>query len=549
MDDPILYLSDESRLRAFERSWAKLEASTAQLDFDALRLCVRLLPRTDPETTSEPNEKLKDFLLQQLREPQPSETLYQIAEACSSNAAFADRLYTKIRQSLTDAAELVIAPRPQNHHDNTTVPALTAREESAHHDEQTRPVVIIPAQGTTLGALAEEQIPRVAAFLAFLKCSFWLPLGSHHDFGCGLVGLLAAFLGIEGLDEASLDALSALLSLLSRRQQGSEATKADLGSASGSSISDRSIMDQSLWARLQTLSSAHFETKSSKLFKVWFQWISHAVADNRDPEGVYEDLYWDRLRTGLLTGFADQRKYCLGIIRASLLAAQSDISTKTMRLQVDKRDVYVRAYDRYFILYETIVLDRYANQIEACLPELSALFGSHSVVTASMATTLLSSGLDPQVQEGIRKIVGNWYFGFISGSQSPLTKDAESLSEHTGFLITGFLPWATQGSLFTSTLKAMRTSTECSHGAALVKLISCFIVSEHAQEEYRDELVARVLGFVLDAGGKMFQMSVLYLLEGLIKGYNEAAQHGGRFSVLSIHAVQVTMSAWLICIF
>jgi tRNA guanosine-2'-O-methyltransferase len=505
MDDAILYLSDELKLKAFELNYAKLEASTTPLNLDALRLCVRLLP----DSVSEPHEKLRDLLLRRLRDERHDPEFYQIAEACTSNAAFAVVLFTTIHQDLAATAE-PLHPCP------TKPDALTS-------------------------VLSEDYMHPTATLLRFLKCSFWLPPNSLHVLEPSLFRTLSAFVGTEGLTEAALDALSALLSLLSRRRHepiyvanpGTEVPWLEVDSASGRFVLCQPIIDEWLWTAFKTLHPAHFETKSSNLYKVWFQWISQAVTDGLDPAGVYEDLYWARVRTGLLTGFADQRKYCLGIVRASLLAAQRDISTDTMRMQVSRRDVYIKAYDRYFSLYETIVLDRYANQIEACLPELSALFGPQSVVTASMATTLLSSGLDPQVQEGIRKIVGNWYFGFMSGSQSPLSKDFESLAEHTTFLVRGFLPWATQGSLFTSTMKATRMKTECKHGAALVTLITRFITSKYSHEGYRDELLVRILGFVLDAGGKMFQMSTLYLLEGLIRGYDEGAEHG-EFSTASV---------------
>lgn len=504
MDDAILYMSDELKLKAFELNWAKLEAATKHLPLDALRLCVRLLPQAEPLQPSEPHEKLRDLVLHRLVDGiQNLQQLYELAEACTNNASFAVSLFTTIQEDLERAA------------------LFSAREAGSDPDVS-----------------VDEHFRRTAVLITFLKCSFWLPPGSLHVVSPHLFDLLLAFLGTESLSEAALDAVSALLALTSRRHQesihvanpGNDAPWVELDSISGRFILCQSLTGTSLWTHFKNLEPTLFESKSSKLFKVWFQWISDAVTDDLDPEGVYEDLYWDRVRTGLLTGFADQRKYCLGILRASLLAAKRDINTPTMHLQVNQRDVYMKAYNRYFILYETIVLDRYANQIEACLPELSALFGSRSVVSASMATTLLSSGLDPQVQEGIRKIVGNWYFGFVSGKESPLAKNRESLTEHTGFLIRGFLPWATQGSLFTSTLKSIRAGTECLHGTALVKLITRFIVSPFADNDYREAFLVFILSFVLDAGGKLFQMSTLYLLEGLIGGYNEAAQDGGKFT-------------------
>ncbi|KAJ8117556.1 hypothetical protein OPT61_g1264 [Boeremia exigua] len=516
MDDAILYMSDELKLKAFELNWAKLDASTTHLQLDALRLCVRLLPQVSPGQPSEPHEKLRDLLLHRLLdESHDSEHLYQLAEACTINASFAVLLFATLYDDLGRAAA-----------------TISARENGANQ----------------AGLDVEEHVRRTAAYITFLKCSFWLPPNSLHVIIPQLLGLLLSFLKTESLNEVALDAASALLSLASRRRQepihvanpGTEAPWVEMDSASGQFILCQPIVDESLWTYYKALDPARFESKSSKLYKVWFQWISQAVTEGFDPEGIYEDLYWERVRTGLLTGYADQRKYCLGIIRASLLAAQRNIDTHIMRMDVSQRDVYVKSYDRYFVLYETIVLDRYANQIEACLSELSALFGSQATVTASMATTLLSSGLDPQVQEGIRKIVGNWYLGFVNGSENPLSKDAESLAEHTSFLVKGFLPWATLGSMFTSTLRATRTSTECAHGAALVKVITRFVTSTFSTTENREELLVSVLNFVLDAGGKMFQMSTLYLLGGLINGYDNLVQTGGS-PKLTQRAVEVVL--------
>jgi tRNA guanosine-2'-O-methyltransferase len=118
------------------------------------------------------------------------------------------------------------------------------------------------------------------------------------------------------------------------------------------------------------------------------------------------------LRLGLLHGHADQRKYCIGIIRQSLIAAQNDISTPTMQFRVAESARYLKAYDQYSALFETIVLDRYANQVQACLPELTKVIRSE--VTPLMASTLLSAALNPMVQDGVRKLIGNWYFEYVT---------------------------------------------------------------------------------------------------------------------------------------
>lgn len=511
MDDAILYMNDELKLKAFELNWAKLEASTTHLNIDTVGLCVRLLPELSDESRNS-HEKLRDRLVHRIRhEEQDTQYLYQLAEACIHNASFAELFYASIYQVLLDAAPW---SNPFAH-----------------------------KQDAELDVSAEERTRQVAAILAFLKCSYWLPSDALHVVRPGILRILVSCIEKEGLAEPALDALSALLALSNSKASiqvpafeafGTGAVWARLDSLAGRYTLDGSLVYLSFWSHLKALSPAVFEIKASKLYKVWFQWISQMAKEGIHPDDgglLYGNAYWDRVKTGLLTGFADQRKYCLGIIRASLTVAQWDIETLTMRMEVDRRDAYIKAYDRYFILYETIVLDRYANQIEACLPELSALFGSQSIVTASMATTLLSSGLDPQVQEGIRKIIGNWYLSFMCGPQSPLSKDLESLNEHTEFLVRGFLPWATQGTLFIATLKANRTSTECTHGAALVKLVARFVTSKFADGKYYEHLLVSILNFVLDAGGKLFQMSTLYLLEGLIAGFDMVISNGGKFSV------------------
>lgn len=151
---------------------------------------------------------------------------------------------------------------------------------------------------------------------------------------------------------------------------------------------------------------------SSKVFRTWFQWISQVVEDKIRLECLHSSTYWNEIQVGLLHGHADQRKYCIGIVRQSLLAAQDDIDTSTMQFHIGERDRYLRAYEQYSALFETIVLDRYANQVQACLPELTKVMRSD--VTPSMTSTLLSAALNPLVQDGVRKLVGNWYIGYVT---------------------------------------------------------------------------------------------------------------------------------------
>lgn len=160
-----------------------------------------------------------------------------------------------------------------------------------------------------------------------------------------------------------------------------------------------------------SLSDTRIGKQPSMVFRAWFQWISQAVTDNLQLDCLQNNLYWERLRTGLLCGYADQRKYCIGIISQSLLAAHSDIDTEFMRFRLSERAAYLKAFEQYSALFETVVLDRYVNQVQACLPELTKLLKSK--LTPTMISTLLSAALSPMVQDGVRKLIGNWYIEHV----------------------------------------------------------------------------------------------------------------------------------------
>jgi tRNA guanosine-2'-O-methyltransferase len=82
-----------------------------------------------------------------------------------------------------------------------------------------------------------------------------------------------------------------------------------------------------------------------------------------------------------------------------------------MKFRIADRVTYLKAYDQYSTLFETIVLDHYANQVQACLPELPKLIQSE--ITPTMTCTLLSAALTSTVQVGVRKLIGNWYMDYV----------------------------------------------------------------------------------------------------------------------------------------
>ncbi|KAF2281143.1 uncharacterized protein EI97DRAFT_497811 [Westerdykella ornata] len=479
---------DASKLACFEQFWAHLQSTGDNHQFDALRLCIRLLPQGDQDDAA--YVKLSDFILSTISKASAqTEQLYKLSGLCLGNS----RLSVHVCRSILDFLSTVIRATPADFQDHV-------------HQE--------------LETAQEQQTTKAVAYLNFLKCSYWHPPDQYHHLTPDSVYVLCQCIGVEGLDDAAQDALSALLSLIQDSSGRIRLPAAAVSTNQTFETADyRKVVSQQLWNRYGYLSDDYFAS-TSKTFKTWFQWVSVATTIGVEIDGVYEFLYWSRLRSGLLSGFSEQRKYCLGILQLSLRMATRDILEPLMTFQVHQRTEYQQQYEKYCSLFETIVLDRYQNQIQACLPDLTKLLQGGSLITIGWITTLLSAVLSPKVQDGVRKLVGAWYIEFVTHNASSfhsVTEEHEFFDENSYFLLEGFLPWATQGALFTSTLMATRDSTICSHGETLSEVIARFVTS--SSKSRRAEILRGILRFILDRGGRIFQYSVLYLLQGLLQGF------------------------------
>jgi tRNA guanosine-2'-O-methyltransferase len=356
-------LDEHTRQAAFDASLAKLKAAPHGIDIDALDVCLRLLPTngTDagPESTPQ-HEQLWNIVLSRLAEESSSDHLYKVAELCLNRESLvAAHLKTGLYTALTRARQELQCENP-------------------------------------------ETLESAKTYLHFLKCCFWVPEAQDHMVDFDTLSLLSSFLGIDQLDEAAHDVLSAFFSLLKNRR-------------ANSSIELDRIINQSLWTKLNTLDVKRFAARSSNIYRTWFQWISLAASSRLTFECVKDEQYWKKLRLGLVKGHADQRKYCLGIIRQSLLTTPDRVDTPTMQYAAGGADR--EKYDLYSTLFETIVLHRYTGQVEDSLSSMTKLLGSSnalpSKITPAMMTTLVTAALDPLIQESVRKIIGRWYMDFV----------------------------------------------------------------------------------------------------------------------------------------
>ncbi|KAF2851577.1 hypothetical protein T440DRAFT_67395 [Plenodomus tracheiphilus IPT5] len=506
--DALLHLLDEGTRRAiFERSVERLDFRQS-LDLHVLRTCLVLATPSDPSTLSSQTilwEGILEWieLIQLAPDENISERLYEVADICLSNgfltaSQFHDKFYLKLKTVFSD---LSVKKTPEGD----------------------------SSEAARLSKVA-------AAYLRFLRCSFWLPPGRHHLIDADCVSSVSVFLGLES-EDAALDTLSALLSLLRNGGEiaiastistlpslSSTASMVTADVLAGGLFSLESQHQDRLWVQIKHLSPSYWQSHSSKIMKVWFQWISQARKCGLEPKCLQDQVYWQMLSDRLSRGFAEEQKYCLGIINQSLLLAQRDINTKAMVYCVGS--IHQKAYEQYTTLFRTIVLNRYANQVEACLPELTLLLGPGSKITPIMAASLLAAALDSRVQEGVRKLIGYWYIDHASETDGVVVVDIN-------FFAGSFLPWSTEGSLFTSSLKSDREETVCSHGDALANVIARLVAtegtvsgSEDAFPQHGAVIISEVVRFVKNAGGRIFQPSIIYLLQGLLNGLQERAETG-----------------------
>lgn len=410
-DELLDFLDAGTRKAIFDQNLAKLKTEP-QFDLDTVKICVRLAAQENPhqarglagksdasnDTSTSRNDPLNDDnlwgrILQRISDEESSEHFYDLADICLGNGAFAaaqlnQRLHLELDAVLVDLTNVK----------NQSVGSAMSLDSTEK----------------------EGNIQTARAYLQFLRASFGLPPNRFHMISPSSVSMLSSFVGVQGLDEEPLDTLGALFSLL---RNGGPIAVAEIKESLlswteysedlNAMVLHGSIVNQSFWDQgLEKIYPEYFDTHAVEIFQVWFQWISQALIDNIELDCLQLDRYWKPLSTGLLNGYADQRKYCLGIINQSLQLARQDILTRTMEYHVTSS--YRAAYNQYASLFETIVLHRYANQVEASLPELTNLLGPQSKISTSMATTLLSAALNPKVQEGIRKLIGYWYINHVS---------------------------------------------------------------------------------------------------------------------------------------
>ncbi|KAK3680241.1 hypothetical protein LTR78_000619 [Recurvomyces mirabilis] len=287
-------------------------------------------------------------------------------------------------------------------------------------------------------------------------------------------------------------------------------------------LTDDTSRASQLWSWLQALLSSSEAFYRNLAFSLWLRCAS---SHGKLLLQWMKTTYWSLLQEGMQNGDAERRKQCLAILRQSVvLAAGIDslcgtigndlVTTKDIgppvKPELKDSAALVEQYERYCTVFETVLLGRYLNQVIATKPDLDFLSKSTSLVRTAWLHVLLAAALHPKIQDSNRKFIGNWIMR--SKFQS------ECSAEFVRFLESAFLPWATQGSLFTSTLSEDEGRLRCTHGERLADYICGLLEANAVNNTLALSIVDAVLDLIVNRRSGNFAYASVYLLEGVAQG-------------------------------
>lgn len=291
------------------------------------------------------------------------------------------------------------------------------------------------------------------------------------------------------------------------------AKSTDLGSDYGSL--------QSTWHDIETsLTKTPFPQPNAAAYLSWIRWL-RLIGNSSDAGELFcEDQYWRLIQHGLRASSAEQRKYCLYILSRSIALLDKNVNTPRMACPTGEgqKEIFQEAYERYCTLYSTLVLNRYINQVEECLPDLQELATPYGSVDPSWIIVLLGAVLENGVQDSVRKAVGTSFMNW-----DLMTFPATDV--WFDFLVHSFLPWACQGNLLISTIINDRSGEICQHGESLSSFIDR-LVHLCEDEQAMIELFRHILGFIQENAARLIPHAGAYLLDGLLRGFRSMVEDG-----------------------
>ncbi|KAF2762702.1 hypothetical protein EJ05DRAFT_9978 [Pseudovirgaria hyperparasitica] len=283
---------------------------------------------------------------------------------------------------------------------------------------------------------------------------------------------------------------------------------------------------------LSLVQPSHYANTAAR---VWFQWLSNT--ENAMGSCLHDALlsseYWSHLQKILRQGYSEERKFALSVLKHSVDLLDTTVTTQSMYFEYENRAWSCKEYEKFCILFQTIVLGRYQNQVDECLIDLAALVVSGKVHN-TWIQTLLMSVFHGDVQETIRRSVGNWFMDFANDS-------AQHISTYYEFILTSFVPWATTGTWFTTSIELMDQKVVCVHGRRLSRCIAKVVAS--IAESERGTLINALFKYLEAKGDSIYPFASAYVFEGISDGIKTASGTGNNGVDLELACRLTTRSA------
>lgn len=263
------------------------------------------------------------------------------------------------------------------------------------------------------------------------------------------------------------------------------------------------------WSNIQLLLEDDNVQQRTGAYSIWLRLCM--FHDHSQSHIMMEAMYWKMLRIGLATGLPEQQKLCLAILRESLQTVRLLKMAPQELGRGINQPAHARLFDKYMAIYETVVLGRYVNQVEECLPELKSLCQQNSVVPAHWIFVFLSATLSRSMQDSVRRIIGRWILDFGAKYIS------EQQEYSRTFIVTYFLPWATTGKLYvTAQNSGQGKHARCKQGDRLVAFIRDVLQS---MSDSSCGLTARdILNYIDEQGRHMYTFARAFTLQGILDG-------------------------------
>ena len=352
----------------------------------------------------------------------------------------------------------------------------------------------------------------VERYLHFLKVV--IDLSSHNVDSVSsvvLLYLLALFdSDVESIAVAAEEAVFTLLSSIFKDRTNSAA----LQMASTGSISSQEFSDL-IWNRIRETNGgrSNVPARRSRL-QLRLRWTALPPPWCPSQEVLGQDEYWKSLQDGLRTGFSEQRKTYLYILRLSVPLLEDDLRLEHMYFSRITKTISLEQYERYCAVFGTLVLTRYINQVEECLHDLDYLGSAQCLVHKSWLYALLEVAMGPLLQDSIRGFTCRWFTNLTYWS------DSQGYNDLIKLLHNSYLPWVTQGHLYTSSLSTEGQTCVCGHGQSFAKFLTNLFANfrNNSAVGTSRHIIKTVLEFMVQKDHSLFAYAGAYMLLGLVCG-------------------------------